>query len=80
VLRRRFGLTMGYSFTAEPENAVPGKFLASPKTHTPFSPVKERGRRYCSPEVGRWLSRDPINEMDGGNLLTGRLHNLVKVA
>jgi len=53
---------MGYFLTAEPENAAPANSLASPKTHVPFPPVKERGRRFYSPEVGRWLSRDPIGE------------------
>lgn len=26
------------------------------------------GYRYYSPEIGRWLSRDPIEESDGGNI------------
>lgn len=26
------------------------------------------GQRYCSPETGRWLSRDPIGESEGANL------------
>lgn len=53
---------MGYFLTTEPENAVPGKSLASPKTHTPGSRLQERGLRYYSANMARWLSRDPIGE------------------
>ena len=53
---------MGYYYTTSPENAVPPNSCAMPKTHTPASPVKERGYRYYSPEMGRWLSRDPIGD------------------
>ncbi len=53
---------MGYYLTAEPENAVPGKSWATPKTHVPGSPVKERGHRYYMPETGRWTARDPLGE------------------
>ena len=60
---------MGYYYKAEPENAVPAKSWATPKTHVPGSPVKERGHRYFNPEVGRWASRDPIGENGGLNLL-----------
>jgi len=59
---------MGYYYTVESENAVPGKFHASPKTHTPASPVKERGHRFYMPETGRWPNRDPIGEKGGDNL------------
>ena len=54
---------MGYFLTTEPETAVPANSRLSPKTHTPASPVKERGHRYFQPEIGRWLSRDPIGEV-----------------
>jgi len=50
-------MAMGYYYTAEPENAVPAKFWATPKTHVPGSPVKERGYRYLMPEISRWVSR-----------------------
>lgn len=59
---------MGYYLTTEPENAVLAKSFASPKTHTPLSPVKERGLRYYLPESGRWLNRDPLKERGGRNL------------
>ncbi len=59
---------MGYYYTADPENAVPPKSWATPKTHIPGSSVKERGHRFCLPETGRWLSRDPIEENGGLNL------------
>ncbi|MEI6516822.1 MAG: hypothetical protein WCO77_12680 [bacterium] len=53
---------MGYYLTTDPQNAVPPKFWATPKTHTPGSRVKERGFRFYTPETGRWMSRDPIGE------------------
>ena len=59
---------MPYTFTSETQNAVPGKPLATPKTHTPGSRVKNLGYRYFQPETGRWLSRDPIGEVGGRNL------------
>jgi RHS repeat-associated protein len=58
---------MGYYYTASPETAVPEKSCATPKTHTPGSPVKERGFRYYMPEIGRWTARDPIADFIGGN-------------
>ena len=59
---------MGYFLTTSPETAVPPKSWATPKTHTPASPVKERGHRYYMPEIGRWVSKDPIEEKGGINL------------
>jgi RHS repeat-associated protein len=55
---------MGYFLTTSPDPSL-ARPLASPKTHTPLSRVEERGRRYYSPEVGRWLSRDPLGENGG---------------
>ena len=59
---------MGYFLTTEPKDAVPGNSLATPKTHTPLSQVQERGLRSYSPGLGRWMSRDPIEEDGGPNL------------
>ena len=59
---------MGYFLTSEPENAVPGNFFASPKTHVPLSRLQERGHRYYNPELSRWASLDPIGELGGVNL------------
>ena len=59
---------MGYYYKADPENAVSQNSCASPKTHTPDPPVKERGHRYFSPELARWVSRDPIEERGGISL------------
>ena len=38
------------------------------KTLTPDRSAKDSGRRYYSPEISRWLNRDPIGEMGGVNL------------
>ena len=59
---------MGYFLTSACRERVAGMSSAQPKTHTPFSRVKERGRRYYSPNLGRWLSRDPIGARGGRNL------------
>lgn len=56
---------MGYFLISEAEDAVPAKSLATPKTHTPLSQVQERGLRFYSPGLGRWVSRDPIEEEGG---------------
>jgi RHS repeat-associated protein len=50
---------MGYSLTTllAPPSA---RSHASPKTHVPLPRLQERGHRYYSPEVGRWLNRDPL--------------------
>jgi len=53
---------MGYYYTTSPENAVLGKSRGMPETHTPASPVKERGHRYYMSEIGEWSSRDPLGE------------------
>ena len=54
---------MGYYLTTDPENLVPQKSWATPKTHVPGSPVNEHGYRYYQPEVGRWCSRDPMEDV-----------------
>jgi RHS repeat-associated protein len=38
------------------------------KTLTPDRSAKDSGHRYYSPEISRWLSRDPIGERRTGNL------------
>jgi RHS repeat-associated protein len=38
------------------------------KTLTPDRSAKDSGHRYYSPEISRWLSRDPIEEEGGLNL------------
>jgi len=53
---------MGYFLTYEPENAPPLAVLASPKTHTPGARVSNLGLRFYNPDLGRWTSRDPIEE------------------
>jgi RHS repeat-associated protein len=35
---------------------------ASPKTHTPLPRLQERGHRFYSAELSRWISRDPEGE------------------
>jgi hypothetical protein len=54
---------MGYFLTSQPENAVPGKSRAMPKTHTPGSRLEKRGHRFYNPGLGRWASRDPVAEL-----------------
>jgi len=56
---------MGYFLTSEGENAPPLTVLARPKTHTPGARVSNLGQRSYSPNLGRWLSRDPIGERGG---------------
>ena len=53
---------MGYYYTTSAETAVPGKSWGMPKTHVPGSRVKERGHRFYSSELSRWVSRDPLGE------------------
>jgi RHS repeat-associated protein len=38
------------------------------KTLTPDRSAKDSGHRYYSPEMSRWLSRDPLGEEGGLNL------------
>jgi hypothetical protein len=69
---------MGYFLTAEPEIAAPGKSFASPKTHTPFSRVEERGRRCYSPEFGEFVSRYADLNYRGKNLYRYMDNNSVR--
>jgi len=43
-------------------------FWFSTKYHEPFWNLYYYGYRYYSPELGRWLSRDPVGEIGGLNL------------
>jgi RHS repeat-associated protein len=56
---------MGYFLTDEPRNLLATKSFVPPKTHTPGSRLEKRGLRFYFPEVGRWVSRDPIEERGG---------------
>ena len=58
---------MGYHLTTS-LGRPPAKSYATPKTHTPASQVQERGLRFYSPGLGRWVNRDPIGERGGNNL------------
>jgi RHS repeat-associated protein len=40
------------------------------ETLTPDRSAKDSGHRYYSPEISRWLSRDPVEERGGVNLYT----------
>ena len=50
------------------ENRTPPGFSASLKPHTPLPHLQVSGLRYYSPELGRWPSRDPLQEPGGFNL------------
>jgi RHS repeat-associated protein len=66
---------MGYFLISEAETAVSAQSLASPKTHTPWPRLQERGHRYYSAELSRWVSRDPIGESGGLSLYTYLLNS-----
>ena len=59
---------------AAAQNRMPRDFSVNPKTHTPLRHMQELGLRYYSPELGRWVSRDPISEQGAQLLLSsGRI-------
>jgi RHS repeat-associated protein len=58
---------MGYSLTTSLARP-PARSHASPKTHVPGSRLQERGHRFYSTDLSRWISRDPIGERGGSNL------------
>jgi hypothetical protein len=62
---------MGYFLTAKPENAWPANSVVGPKTHTPLSRLQERGYRYHSANMSRWISRDPLEDL-GRDLASGQ--------
>lgn len=61
---------MAYSLptAVAPRKRSPDVSRARPKTHTPGPRLQQRGFRYYSSNLGRWLSRDPIEEKGGANL------------
>ena len=50
------------------QNHTPPEISVSLKTHTPLLNMQVSGLRYYSPELGRWVSRDPIREQGGIHL------------
>jgi RHS repeat-associated protein len=47
------------------------------KTHTRCRSAKDSGHRFYSPEIARWLSRDPIGEIGGANVYVFCANNAV---
>jgi RHS repeat-associated protein len=50
---------MGYSLTTSLARPA-ARSHASPKTHVPLPRLQERGHRYYSANLSRWISRDPL--------------------
>ena len=48
----------------------PAPFRFSTKYHDPETDTLYYGYRHYSPRLGRWLSRDPLEENGGDNLLS----------
>ncbi len=67
---------MGYHLRAEAAAGPRAEGRATRGARTPGTGVGS-GYRYYSPELGRWLSRDPIGERGGANLLSFLGNNLV---
>jgi RHS repeat-associated protein len=59
-----FGETVAIEGTA----AIPNAFRFSTKYIDEETGYFYFGLRYCAPELGRWLSKDPIEEFGGNNL------------
>jgi RHS repeat-associated protein len=61
---------MGYFAVSQPavSKRTPRISPVGPKTHTPVLRLQGRGSRYYSPGLGRWISRDPIEEDGGPNV------------
>ena len=58
---------MGYHLTTQ--DAHPRE---TPKPHTPVSRMQVAGHRHYNPELGRWISRDPIGEVGSGLMRKAR--------
>ena len=69
---------MGYFLISEAETAVSAQSPASPKTHTPLPRLQERGHRFYSANLSRWVSRDPAGEDAGLNLFAFVLNDPVR--
>ncbi len=48
-----------------------------PKVHTPDRSAKDSGHRFYSPEISRWLNRDPIGERGSVNIYSLANNNAV---
>lgn len=58
---------MGYHLTTS-ATVTRAQPVAISKPHTRVSPLSVLGYRHYHPQIGRWLSRDPIEEEGGINL------------
>ena len=59
---------MGFYATHETQPGSRPLKSVTPITHTPEWNLHISGLRYYTPELGRWVSRDPISEKGGVNL------------
>ena len=59
-----------FSMVAVAPKRTPPEFPAKLKTHTPLLNMQVSGLRYYNPELGRWVSRDPMREQGGLDLYT----------
>jgi RHS repeat-associated protein len=63
-----FGQESANTIRSQDTNAQPFPFRFSGKYHDAETGLAYYGFRYYSPELGRWLNRDPIEEEGGVNL------------
>ena len=63
VLTKRIG---GFAAGSDPRSQIQYQIYINPQTSE--QQVQEYGYRYYAPELGRWISRDPIEEQGGMNL------------
>jgi RHS repeat-associated protein len=59
----------GLSFDSQLSNSTALSFRFSTKYTDPETNLLYYGYRYLSPELGRWLNRDPIGDRGGFNLI-----------
>lgn len=55
---------MSCTYISSLQASVPGKSCVRSKTHGPGLRVSDVGHRYYSAGMGRWASRDPVEEQD----------------